>query len=119
MKLLGREPALWVSVLVSAVFLVATLGFDWLSPVQAGVVAGLVTAVAAAIFTRPIAPGLFTGLVTAAVAALGSYGFHFADTTVSALTAFVLVLFSLVTREQVSPVDTAVTNGKPAPVVNR
>lgn len=110
MKLLGREPALWVSVIVGALMLLATLGFDWLSPVQAGVVAGLVVAVSAAVFTRPIAPGLFTGLVTAAVAALGAYGFDFAENTTSALTAFVLVLFSLVTRNQVSPVETAVTN---------
>jgi hypothetical protein len=109
MKIFGREPALWVSTIVSALMLVSALGLDWLSPVQATTIGGVVVALSAALFTRPVAPGLFTGLVTAAVGALAAYGLNLDDSTITAVGAFTLVLFGFITRTQVSPKETALT----------
>ena len=116
MKIFGREPALWVAVVVSGLMLVATLGFDWLSAGQAVACGGFLVALVTAFTTRPVAPGFFTGAVTAAVGLLATYGLDLPDSTVAALGSFTLVLFALVTRSQVSPLATPLTHASNNPI---
>ncbi len=105
MKIFGREPALWVGVIGSALTLVGTLGIGldgtqatlWTTAI--GALSGVVTAIA----TKPIAPGAFLGLVAAVVPLLGAYGFKLSDETVTAVNGLILVALPLIVRGQVTP----------------
>jgi hypothetical protein len=119
MKIFGREPALIIAVVTSAVLLAGTLGFRWLSGDQAGFVVAAIVALAAAATawtTRPIAPSVFTGAVGAVVALVAAYGYELNPETVAAINSFVITVLALLTRGQVSPVETVVSNASNAPV---
>jgi hypothetical protein len=111
-KILGREPALVIGFIAALISLAGTLGFRLLSPDQAGLWITVVNAVAAAATAwtvRPIAPAAFTYAVGALVALGASYGLSLAPETVTAINGLVIPTLVLLTRNQVSPVETAVT----------
>lgn len=110
MKLLGREPALWLSVLGSVVTVLVALNLPYLTAGQGAAIVAGVTAVLMAVTTRPVAPALFTGVLAAGVALFAQYGVHLNDAMVGGLTAVVLSVFALLARGQVSPQETLVTN---------
>lgn len=109
MKIFGREPAAVIAAVGSIITVAAALNMPWLSAGQAAALTAVVAAVILVVTTRPVAPGLVTGVVAAGAALFTEYGLHFSDALVGALTAAVLAVFALITREQVSPQDTALT----------
>lgn len=110
MKLFGREPALWLSLLGAIGVVLASLGLPFLSAGQAAAGTALIAAILIAITTRPIGPAVFTGVATAAFALFAAYGVHLPDALVGGLTAVVLAAFGLATRGQVSPNETVVSS---------
>lgn len=109
--ILGREPALWTGAVVAVLSALATFNIPGLSAGQAFAVGGLVTAGITAATTRPIGPGLFTGLLTALVAVMAEYGTRLPESQVAVLSAVVLSVFTLLTRQQVSPPQDAPITG--------
>ena len=109
--ILGREPALWTGAVVAILAALATFNLSWLSAGQAFAVGGLVTAGITAATTRPIGPGLFTGLLTAVVAVMAEYGTRLPESQVAVLSTLVLAVFTLLTRQQVSPPQNAAVTG--------
>lgn len=112
-KILGREPALWFALLGSVIVLLGTLGFHALTGEQAGLIVGAINAAAAiltALTTRPISPSVFTGFVAALAAVAMSYGLHVTPEQLGMVNFIVLNGLALLTRGQISPTETAVTN---------
>jgi hypothetical protein len=117
-KLFGRSPTLWVAVITSAVLLLGTFGFGWLTGQQAGLVnaailaaGGLVTA----LLVRPFQPAAFTGLLNAMVALVAAYGLNLSPETVTALNTFGLGIFTLLLYGNVSPIETPLTKASNNP----
>lgn len=106
LKIFGREPALWIGLIYSALTTAATFvpqlgGFD--ARVQA-----LLTAIATAALAwkvRPIAPAIFSGVIIAMADLAARFGLHMSDRQVSAIVAFVAVGVVLHTRSQGTPAD--------------
>lgn len=104
-KIFGREPALWVSLIGAVVTWAVSLGFDWLDAGQATAITTFVAGVIIAATTRPIAPALFVAVVSAGAAMVGEYGLDLSDAAVTGLGTIILAGFALFgIRPQVSPV---------------
>jgi hypothetical protein len=106
---LGREPAAVIAAVGSILVVLAAIGVPWLSAGQAAAVTAVIAALILVATTRPVAPGLVTGVVAAGAALLAEYGLQVPDATVGAISAAVLAIFALISREQVSPQDTVLT----------
>lgn len=118
MKLLGREPTLYIAVISQVVILLGTFGFHLLTGQQAALIVVAINAVFAAInalAVRPISPIAFTYAVGSIVAVAGSYGLNLPIETVAAINALTIGVLALLSRGQVSPVETAVTNASLQP----
>lgn len=118
MKIFGREPALVIGAIVGVISLAGTLGFRFLSADQAGVWIVVVNAVAAAAMAwtvRPLQPGVYTYAVGALLALATAYGLNLAAEQVNAINALVIPILALLTRGQVSPVETTVTKASEDP----
>lgn len=121
MKILGREPTLWLAFLTSLVSVAGTLGFRLLGPDQAAAWNIAILAIAAAInayTVRPIAPAAFTYAISALVQLGAGYGLNIPDPTLSMLNALVVPTLALLTRGQVTPEETKLSTtteaaGKP------
>lgn len=112
MKILGREPTLWLAVFSSVVMIVGTFGLGFISGDQAALIVVVLNAIFGAInayTVRPISPVAFTYLVSSVVALLGSYGLALPAETVAAINAAIVPLLALLSRGQVSPQETAVS----------
>jgi hypothetical protein len=113
MKLLGRDPALWLAFLTAVISIAGTLGFRLLDQEQAALWNVAINAVAGAItayFVRPISPVAFTYAI-AALAQLGAaYGLNLTEPQLSQINAIVVPTLALLTRGQVSPIETALTD---------
>jgi hypothetical protein len=113
MKILGRDPTLWLGFLSSAVILVGTFGLHWLNGQEAALIVVAINAIAGALnaFTvRPIAPAAFTYAVGSLIAVAGAYGLNLPIETVAGINALVITFLALLTRGQVSPQETAVSS---------
>lgn len=103
--LLGKEPALLLSILAAVLGGGTALGFPGLAAGQATLIIAAITAVLGAVqavWTRPWAPAV--GAAVAALAALaGGYGFHVAPAVLAAVDAVILSLGALLVRGQVTP----------------
>lgn len=107
MKIFGREPSLWISLIGTVLSLVAGFGMDWLSPEQAALVVVVLNAVLAAVnalAVRPVSPVAFTYLVGAVAALVAAYGVEVSQSMVGAVNAAVLALLGLLLRGNVTPV---------------
>lgn len=108
MKLFGREPALWISTL--AALLAVAAGFG-LPGVDDGVIAAataFLTAGAAAwtaVRVYPVAPAVFTGVITTGATLLAAFGLDLAQQHVALVTAAAMAVMTLITRQQVEPVN--------------
>lgn len=112
MKILGREPTLWIAVISSLVILLGTFGFRLLTGEQAALIVVAINAVFGALnafAVRPVSPVAFTYAVGSIVAVVGAYGLHLSIETVAAVNAAVVPVLALLTRGQVSPEETAIT----------
>jgi hypothetical protein len=104
MKILGREPALWLAVIGAVVTWAVSLGLDWLNAGQATAIITAVTAAVIALTTRPIAPALFVGAVSAGAALFAQYGLDWSRASVTGLGAILLTGFALFgIRPQATP----------------
>ena len=112
MKILQREPTLWLGVISSVIILVGTFGIDALNGQQAALAVVAINAVFAAVnayAVRPISPVAFTYAVGSIVAVAGAYGLNLSIEQVAALNAVVVPALALLTRGQVSPQETVLT----------
>lgn len=112
MKILGREPTLWIGVISSLVILAGTFGLHLLSGQQAALIVVAINAIAAAInayAVRPISPVAFTYAVGSVVALAGAYGLNLSIETVASINAAVVPILALLSRDQVAPQETAVS----------
>jgi hypothetical protein len=104
MKILGREPALWLALIGAVLTWAVSLGLDWLNAGQATALVTFITGVVIALTTRPVAPGLFVAVVSAGAALFGEYGLNWSDAAVTGLGAIILAAFALFgIRPQVTP----------------
>jgi hypothetical protein len=104
MKILGREPALWIALIGSVLTWVAGLGLDFLNTGQAVAATVAITAVIIAATTRPVAPGLYVAAVGALAALFAEYGLHWSEAAVTGLGGIILAGFALFgVRPQVTP----------------
>src|SRR4051812_41181709 len=113
MKLFGREPTLWLSVIYAIVTVAGTFGLLHFSGNQAALTNAALAALFGAInawAVRPISPVAFTYAIGALVALAASYGLNVPDTTLAAINGIVVPLLALLSRGQVSPEETAVSN---------
>lgn len=113
MKLFGREPTLYIAVISSGIVVLGTLGFHWLTGQQAGLIVAAINAIAGAVnayAVRPVSPAVFTYAVGAIVAVVASYGLNVSADTLAAINLGVIPILALLTRNQVSPAETAVSN---------
>lgn len=113
MKILGRDPTLWIGIISSLIVVAGTIGFHWLTGVQAGLMVAAINAVAGAVnawTVRPISPVAFTYAVGAIVALVASYGFNVSEETLGAINLAIVPILALLSRDQVSPQDTPITN---------
>lgn len=117
MKILGRDPTLWIGVISSIIVLAGTMSLHWLTGVQAGLFVAAINAIAGAVnawTVRPISPVAFTYAVGAIVALVGSYGLLLSESTLGALNLAVIAILGLLSRGQVSPQETVISKaGKP------
>lgn len=113
MKILGRDPTLWIGVVSSLIVVAGTIGFHWLSGEQAGLMVAAINAVAGAVnawTVRPISPVAFTYAVGAIVALVASYGLHVSDASLGAINLAIVPILALLSRNQVSPQDTPISS---------
>jgi hypothetical protein len=114
MKVFGREPTVWLAAISGLLSIVVTFGWDGLSAEQASLIVLGINAVFgawAAWETRPIVPQVFTYAVTSLFAVGAAYGLDVSQETVGAINVALVAVLALLTRSQVSPVDTAPVTG--------
>lgn len=112
MKILGREPTLYLAAASSLILLVGTYGFHLLNSGQAVLIVVAVNAIAAAInayTVRPISPTTFTYAMGAIISVAASYGLNLSPEQVVAINATIVPFLALLSRGQVSPADTSLT----------
>jgi hypothetical protein len=119
MKILGREPTLWLALISSLLGIAGTVGLGFLDTFQATALVVAINAIFAAInayAVRPISPVAFTYAVASVIAVLGAYGLNLPETTVAMVNATVIPFLALLSRGQVSPVETSVSTTTVDPV---
>jgi hypothetical protein len=112
MKIFGREPTLWLAVIYAVLTVLGTGGVAHFTGQQAQLTNAAIAAVVGAVnayAVRPISPVSFTYAI-AALAQLGAaYGIAIPEETLTAINGLVVPALALLSRGQVSPVDTAIT----------
>ena len=117
-QIFGREPALWIGTISTALSLGTAVGVPGLSQYQ---VAALVVALNAIAFgvtawqVRPVAPALFTNVAGALFAVGAAYGFSVTSETIGAVNAVIVTVLSLIMRGHVSPTGSTEAVAPPAP----
>lgn len=112
MKILGREPTLYIALGSQVILLVGTFGLHLLNGQQAALIVVAINAIAAAInawTVRPISPVAFTYAVGSIIAVAASYGLSLSPETVAGINALVIPTLALLSRGQVDPQETAVS----------
>lgn len=108
----GREPTLWLAAASSLIIVVGTFGLKFISGDQAALLVVAINAIFGAInayTVRPISPVAFTYALGSIIALVAAYGVNLPDTTVASLNAAVIPILALLSRGQVSPVETPVS----------
>lgn len=104
--LLGREPALLLSLVAALLGIGSALAIPGLSGGQVALIMAAANAVLGAVqaaFVRPWQPAAFTAAVGALGALGAGYGFHASPGLLAALDAVVLAAGPLLVRGQVTP----------------
>lgn len=112
MKLLGREPTLYIAAVAAFLPILATFGFAWLTGDQANLWNAAIYALsgaATAFFVRPLAPAVFTYAIQTVVALFQGYGIGITDEQLVLLQSAAVPFLTLLTRAQVSPRTTGAT----------
>lgn len=114
MRILGREPALWLAGIQAFIAFLVGFQFSWLSAGQAAVWMAVVNAIfgtITAIMTRPVAPTLFTHLLAVLATLLAAYGLHLSQELVAGLNGLIVAIVMLVVRGEISPAPEAHLTG--------
>ena len=109
MKILGRDPSLYIAALAAVLGVGVSLGLPGLSAHQAAAIMAVITALGGvwtAVHTRPIAPSLFTGVLGAGALALAAYTIDIPQATLAAVQVAVSSLVGILTWQSVSPTTT-------------
>lgn len=112
MKILGREPTLWLAIIYAVLTVLGTTGLAHFSGAQANLTNAAIAAVVGAInayAVRPISPVSFTYAIAALVQLAAAYGIAIPDVTLTAINGLVVPALALLSRGQVSPVETPVS----------
>ncbi len=113
-KIFGREPTLWVAAATAIINFIVGFQLDALSPEQGAWIATVINALGAiyvAFQARPVAPNVFSYAISSVAGLLGAYGLDMSQEMVTSTQGLVLMLFVLVSRGQVSPIEDASTTG--------
>lgn len=108
MKILGREPVAWLTLLKATIMLALVLGIIHVSTEQVGqimAVAAAAIGVLTAYLTHNVALGVITGLVEAVVALAVGFGAHITPDQLAIFLLFVTALFGFFQRTQTGPAD--------------
>jgi hypothetical protein len=106
MKILGREPALYLFAINALVALFVAYGLD-LTQVQVGAVSTFATAgfaVATAIMTRPVDVAAVTGAVGTGLTAAAAFGLELSAEQIGATVTALSVVLALILRVNVTPI---------------
>ncbi len=112
MKIFGREPTLWISVISALIIMIGTYGFKLLNGEQAVLIVVAINAAAAAInayTVRPISPTTFTYAIGSIIAVAGAYGLNLTPEQIAGLNGAIVPILALLSRSQVSPTETSIT----------
>lgn len=111
-KILGREPAFFVSVLEAILALLLTFQIDGLTQENVGVIVATATAAAGLLVAWATHTTLFSALVGFAKAALVlavTFGVHLTDAQTGALMALIVLVAGAYLRDRTTPVETPVS----------
>jgi membrane-bound ClpP family serine protease len=108
-KILGREPALIITLIGSLLVLAAAFNIHGATMGVAAAVVAFLTAALVAVTTRPVAPALYKSAITAGVALVTEFGLHLSAAQVGAFTALAMTILALLVRAQVTPADDPAT----------
>lgn len=107
MKIFGRDPTLWLTLIGAVLSYLVMLQINGLSDLQAAAIMGALTAavgVLNGVMVRPFNPALFNGLVAAVVGVLVAYGANISPEQVTGLQAIIMAAGGLwAVRQQVTP----------------
>lgn len=120
MKVLGREPALAVGAINAIIMLAGTLGVSLLSQEHAAAWVAVVNGLSAVILAwtvRPLSPAVFSQFIGAVVALVAGYGIALSSEFVFGLNAAIVPILLFVTRGQVSPIETRITQPSLDPTI--
>lgn len=121
MKIFGREPTLYVTLIGAVLSYLVMLGINGLSDLQAAAIMGVLTTIVGVlngVLVRPFNPALFNGLIAALAGVVVAYGFNMTPDQVAGMQAIVVAAGALwATRYQVTPkADPAPTAPEVGPV---
>lgn len=105
-RILGREPTLWIQLATAVLGFGVTFGWDSLNAKQAAAIVAILTAILGAInaaLVRPVAPPAFAAVVTAGATLLAAYGLEMGQERIGMVQLMVIAGLALLTRVQVSP----------------
>ncbi len=114
MQILGRNPTLWLGVIYALLTTVGTLGLAHFTGTEAALTNAFIAAIVGCVnayTVRPVSPVAFTYAIACLVSLLAAYGVVIPDATLAAVNALVVPILALVSRNQVSPIPTALTKG--------
>jgi hypothetical protein len=119
MQILGREPTLWLAVISSILAIAGTFGLGFLNGQQAALFVVVINGAFAAInayAVRPISPVAFTYFIGSAIALMAAYGLNVNEQTVVMINLAVVPMLALLSRVQVSPVESAISQSTVDPL---
>jgi len=114
MKIFGREPTLALQGISGVLAFLVTFGWDKLTAENSGAIVAVLAAgfgVITAMAVRPVAPAVFTTVITTGAALLSTYGLDFSQEKIGTLQLAVVGIVAYLTRQQVSPVGSALQTG--------
>lgn len=122
MKLLSREPTLYLAVLYAIITVAGTASLSQFTGIQAEYLNIAIAAIIGAInayAVRPISPVAFTYAIAAVVQLAQTYGLALPDATLAAVNGLVVPILALLSRGQVTPQATAISRESTVPEKQR
>lgn len=112
MKIFGREPTVYITIVGAVLSYLVMLGFSGLSDLQAAAIMGVLTALVATInglLVKPFNPAFMNGLIAAVAGLLVAYSVQVSPEQINAVQAIALAVGGLwAVRDQVTPKSDAV-----------
>lgn len=111
MKIFGREPARWISIIGAVLAAFAAIENPWVNAGQAVAIVAVITAALVAYTTRPMTPALVMGVFTAGTALLAEYQVALNQQVVATIgAAIIYAVGTFNVRDQVDPQETVLSS---------